>query len=204
MKRSIFALITLVLSIFLIACGEPAGNTANRAANTANTGNAANTANANSAAANPAAAEAEVRKLMDTAQAALAKNDADAMEKIYADNYMLVNTDGTVQNKAERVAALRSGDAKYTAFAYSEPNIRVSPDGMHAVVIAKLAMKGTFRGKPNDGDFRVTQVYSKGKDGQWKQITAQATKVDATAAPAKAAANAPANSAPAANSAANK
>ena len=106
------------------------------------------------------------------------------MEKIYADNYMLVNIDGSVQTKAERLAALRSGDTKYSAFAYSEPNIRITPGGDEAVVIAKLAMKGTMKGKPQDGDYRVTQVYSKTKDG-WKQISAQATKIEAATEPAK-------------------
>ena len=179
MKKIFFASMTLIVASFFIAC-EPAANTGNKPANAP-----ANNANANTAA-NTAAAEAEVKKLMDTAQAALAKNDADAMEKIYADNYMLVNLDGSVQTKAERVAALRSGDAKYTAFSYSEPNIRVNPEGTGAIVIAKLSMKGTMRGKPMDGDYRVTQVYRKMQDGTWKQVTAQATKIEAAAAaPAK-------------------
>ena len=83
---------------------------------------------------------------MDAGQAALSKNDADAMDKIYADNYTLVNTDGSVQTRAERLASLRSGEAKYTSFNYSEPNIRVNPEGNGAVVIAKISMKGTLKG----------------------------------------------------------
>ena len=182
-------LLTLAAALILSACGAPAAN--NTAAN-----NAAKPANgaANNTAAAPAgdtkAAEAEVKKLMDAAQTALAKNDADAMDKIYAENYMLVNLDGSVQTRAERLAALRSGDAKYTAFAYSEPNIRVKPDGTGAIVIAKLSMKGTMRGKAMDGDYRVTQVYAKMPDGTWKQITAQATKIEGGGEPAKPAANA--------------
>src|SRR4051812_39619075 len=123
---------------------------------------------------------------MDDAATALSKNDADAMDKIYNDNYMLVNIDGSVQTKAERLAALRSGAAKYTAFSYSEPNVRVKPDATSAIVIARLTMKGTLNGKSTDGDYRVTQVYGKVADGSWKQMTAQATKIDAATAPAKA------------------
>jgi ketosteroid isomerase-like protein len=44
----------------------------------------------------------------------------------------------------------------------------------------------TFNGKPTDGDYRVTQVYGKMPDGSWKQITAQATKIEGGSAPAKA------------------
>lgn len=196
MKRlSALLFLCAVNAVIFTGCGAPAGNntSANTANKPANTANAANTATA--PAGDTAAAEAEVKKLMDTAQTALAKNDADAMEKIYADNYMLVNLDGSVQTKAERLAALRSGDAKYTAFSYSEPNIRVNPEGTGAVVIAKLAMKGMMKGKAMDGDYRVTQVYSKTKDG-WKQVSAQATKIEGVSAPAKTESNKPTDKKP--------
>ena len=178
MKKNFLVLMALAIStVLMAACGDQGGgNTANKPANAAN--------NANAAAPNNAAVEAEVKKLMDMAAAALAKNDADAMEKIYNDNYMLVNIDGSVQTKAERLASLRSGDAKYTAFSYSDVNVRVKPEGDAAVVIAKLTMKGTLKGKPTDGEYRVTQIYGKTKDG-WKQISAQATKIEAAAEPAK-------------------
>jgi uncharacterized protein (TIGR02246 family) len=171
MKRILIGFMMLIASL-VIACGDQGGN------------KPANNAPANNSAAkpaDPAASQAEIKKLMDTAQAALAKNDADAMEKIYADDYMLVNLDGSVQTKAERLASLRSGEAKYESFSYSDANIRISPGGDDAVAIAKLTMKGTFKGKPTDGDYRVTQVYTKTKDG-WKQMSAQATKIEGGAA----------------------
>lgn len=179
MKKTFLGVMTLFTATIFIACGDQAGNKA---------ANAPANAPANNSAAKPAdntANEADIRKLMDTAQAALGKNDADAMDKIYAENYMLVNVDGSVQTRAERLESLRSGETKYSSFAYSEPNIRINPEGTGAVVIAKLSMKGTAKGKPIDGDYRVTQVYSKTKDG-WKQVTAQATKIEGGAAPAKA------------------
>lgn len=177
MKRNLFVLMTLAAAALFIACGDSgAGNNAGtKPANSA-------ASNANAAApVNPAAAEAEIKKLMDAAATALAKNDADAMDKIYAENYMLVNIDGSTQTRAERLASLRSGDTKYTSFGYSEPNIRVNAEGNGAVAMAKLSMKGTSKGKAIDGDYRVTQVYSKTKDG-WKQVSAQATKIEGGAA----------------------
>ncbi|MGI8813173.1 MAG: nuclear transport factor 2 family protein [Pyrinomonadaceae bacterium] len=162
-----FAVLIAALLIFN-ACGGTATNS--------NTNVTVNTnANMNSAG-STAAAETEIKHLMDTAQTALAKNDADAMDKIYADNYMLVNLDGSVQTRAERLESLRSDDTKYTAFAYDEPNIRVNPEGNGAVAIARITMKGTSKGKPIDGTFRVTQVYSRTKDG-WRQVSAQATAI---------------------------
>ncbi len=163
---------TLIVVAFFTACGDSgAGNAGNKPANTAKATNAA------APAVDIAGAEAEIKKLRETAEAALGKNDADTMEKIYADNYMLVTIDGSVQTRAERLAALRSGDVKYTAFAYGEANTRVNPEGTGAIVIGKLTMKGTSKGKPIDGEYRVTQVYAKTKDG-WKQVGGQATKIE--------------------------
>lgn len=182
MKRIFFTLMALVVASFFIACGGSGANTpANKPANTA--------ANANVATAPPVdtkAAEAEIRKLMDTAQAALPTKDAaDTMEKIYADNYTITNIDGSKQNKEERLKSLRSGETKYTAFAYKDVNIIVTPDGNTATATGKLAMKGTMKGKSLDGDYNITQVFTKTKDG-WKLMSAAATKIDDKA---KAAAN---------------
>ena len=192
-KLFVMILIATSAAALTASCGAPAAN------NTAGNGNANKPANAaNTTTAAPAgdnsAAEAEIKKLMDTVQTALAKNDADAMEKIYADNYMLVNLDGSVQNKAERLASLRSGDTKYSSFTYSEPNFRFNPEGTGVIVIAKLSMKGTAKGKPIDGDYRITQVYRKMPDG-WKQVTAQATKIEGGAESPKAPVNTNANTA---------
>jgi ketosteroid isomerase-like protein len=172
MRRILLILaITSVSTLLFSACTQPGtGNTATNA----NVPNGA-IANTNTAASS-AAAEADIRRLMDTAAAALARNDADAMDKIYGENYMLVNLDGSVENRAQRLNSLRTGDAKYTAFSYDEINIRVNPEGTGAVAIARANIKGTMRGKPIDAYYRVTQVYSKMKDG-WRQVSAQATAI---------------------------
>jgi ketosteroid isomerase-like protein len=193
--NKLFVMISIAMSAVLLtaSCGAPAANNTAGNGNTNKPANAANTTTAAPAGDN-SAAQAEVKKLMDAAEVALAKNDADAMEKIYADTYMLVNLDGSVQNKAERLAALRSGDTKYSSFAYSEPNFRFNAEGTGVIVIAKLSMKGTAKGKPIDGDYRITQVYRKMPDG-WKQITAQATKIEGGAESPKTPANTNTNTA---------
>src|SRR6478672_10320639 len=164
MKIPILIATTLCAAALILAsCGEPAAN--NTASNNSNKG--VNSAAANAAGApagDKASAEAEVRKIIDATQTALGKNDADAMEKIYSDNYMTVNQDGSVQNRAERLAALRSGDVKYDSFAFSDINIRVGRSAEGAITISKLTLKGSFKGKPMDGVYRVTGIYGKMQD----------------------------------------
>ncbi len=188
--RKIFLVWTVLIaaSFLLISCGDQgagnAGNAGNKPANTAN--NAA-------APVDLAAVEAEVKKMVNETAAALAKNDVAALEKLYADNYMLVNLDGSVSTKAERLATLKSGETKFDSFTYDEINVRVRPEGGGAIVIARANAKGVNNGKPiADAGVRVTHVWRKNPSG-WQLVTAQGTTI--TAAAAKPDNKAPANSA---------
>ena len=179
MKKIFFASMMFIIAAFSMACDPGAGNnTANKPANAP-----ANNANA-APAVNTAAIEADLKKMVTDMAASLAKNDADALDKMYADNYMLVNLDGSVQGKADRLASFRSGDTKFESFAYDEVTVRTNPEGTGAVVIARATAKGMNKGKPVASNIRVTQVWSKTKDG-WRQVSGQATPITA-AAPAKA------------------
>lgn len=168
MRKLFLGLSMLIAASFLTAC-DPAANSnmANKPANAAN--NAA-------PAANSAAVESEIKKLVNETAAALAKNDAAALEKLYSDNYMLVNLDGSVQNKSERLASIKSGDTKFDSFAYDEINVRSNPEGTGAVVIARATATGMNKGKKIEGTIRVTQVWSKTKDG-WRQVSGHATQI---------------------------
>ncbi len=158
----------LIAASFLTACDPAANsNSANKPANAAN--NAA-------PAANSAALETEVKKLVNDTAAALAKNDTAALEKIYSDNYMLVNLDGSVQNRTDRLASLKSGDTKFDSFAYDEINVRTNPEGTGAVVIARATATGMNKGKKIEGTIRVTHVWSKTKDG-WRMVSGHATQI---------------------------
>ena len=182
MKKLFLTILMLVGASFMFtSCGAPAANNAGNAGN--KPANAANTATA--PATDHTADEAAVKKVLTDISTSLSKNDADAMDKIYGDNYMLVNIDGSVQNKAERLASMRSGEVKYESFAYDDSNFRFNPEGTGAIAITRTTMKGTFKGKPMDGTYRGTLVFSKTKDG-WKLVSAQASKIEAGAEPAKA------------------
>lgn len=180
MKKLFLVPMTFVVMSFFAACGGESG-----AGNTSKAANAA-PSNANSAAAAPAdpkAAEAEVRKVMEAIKAGLSSNNADAMDKVYADNYTFVGNDGTMMTKAERLAALRSGELKYTSFNYTEDKITVAADGNSAVGIFTISAKGMMKGKPMDGDTRTTGVFAKTKDG-WKLASASNVKIEGGAAKA--------------------
>ena len=161
-----------MLAVALLAWGcdsAPSNNAGNKPMNTANNA-------APAPAANSAAVESEIKKLITETAAALAKNDVTVLDRMYADNYMLVNLDGSVQNKTDRLASIKSGDTKFDSFAYDEVSVRSNPEGTGAVSIARATASGTNKGKKVEGTIRVTQVWSKSASG-WKQVSGHATQI---------------------------
>ena len=176
--RKIFLTISMLIaaSFVFTSCGAPAAN---------NTGNKpANNANTAAPAADAAAIETEIKKMAGEMSATMAKNDVATIEKFFADNYMFVNQDGTVSTKAQRMEAIKSGSSKLESLAYDEMSVRNNPEGTGAILICRATVQGMNMGKPTDGQYRFTQVWSKSKDG-WKLVSGQITLI-AAAAPAKA------------------
>jgi len=178
MKHLILATVLSLVTAFLVSgCGAPAannaasGNSANKSANNANT--------ATVPAADSAAIAADLKKMVTDYAASTAKNDVAAYDKTTTDNFMFVSNDGSVQTKAERISTMRSGATKYETLTYDDIDVRVNPEGNGAVVIAKATVKGTNNSKPVDATVRVTQVWSKTKDG-WKMASLHATNITAS------------------------
>ena len=185
MSRIIPAFALSLAALLLMSCGEPAANNAaNKPANAANNA-AANTTTSS------ASADADIKKLMGEIAAALAKNDADAVSKFYADDYHLVTPQGVDQNKTDRIADMKSGATKFDSFAYENINVRTYGDT--AVAIATVKAKGVVSNQPRTSDMIATLVFRKMGDG-WKVVSGQATPVTAAAA-AKPDEKAPANTA---------
>ena len=180
MTRIILSITMLIAaSVVFISCDAPAGN--NAAANNSNkAANAANTASAPA----PAAVEAEVKKVMDDFTAALNKGDAAALDKMYADDYSLVDQDGVMQTKASRVEAIKSGKIKFEGIAFNELKIRTHPNGDGAVVTGRVSGKNIVDGKSGERNSMVTWVVRK-SGGAWQFINAQITDIKGGAAPAK-------------------
>lgn len=177
MRRILLTTMTLIVASFFVAC-DPAANTGNKPANApANNANAAPAANA-------AAIETDLKKLANDMSAAQVKGDAEALNKMWADNYVFVGPDGSVATKAQRLDSMKSGDTKIESLAYDEMSVRSNAEGTGAILIGRATVKGVNLGKPANGQFRMTQVWSKTKDG-WRLASGQVTAITA-AAPATA------------------
>lgn len=153
MRKLMPTLALLAASVLTVSsCGD-AGTNVNKAANNTNAATA------------PAAAvsDADVRKLLNDLQAALAKNDTAALEKIYAEDYTFVSAEGAVQTRAERLESMKSGQTKIESITFSDPKIKIFGDA--AVVISTINVKGTTNGKDTSGTGVSSIVFAKTKDG---------------------------------------
>ena len=180
MRKILFLMVMLAVASLSSACDQgAANNAANKPANAAN--NTANTAA--KPAADSAAIETDIKKAINDMAASLQKNDADAIQKLYTDNYMFVGPEGQLATGAQRIASMKSGDTKYDSITYDEVTVRSNAEGNGAVSISRATVKGKNLGKPVDGQYRVTHVWSKTKDG-WRLASGQTTPIAAGAAAA--------------------
>ena len=106
-------------------------------------------------------------------QAAVKANDAAAMAKILADDFILVIGNGSVSTKADLLKEAEDRIREYTHQEDSEQTVRVWGDT--AVVTAKLWMQGTRKdGTPFDYQLWFSDTYVRTKDG-WRYVFGQAS-----------------------------
>ena len=105
-------------------------------------------------------------------QAAVKANDAATMDRILADDFILVTGRGTVHNKAELLKDARDKKSTYEHQEDNEQTVRIWGDT--AVVTAKLWEKGTSDGKPFDYTLWFSDTYVRTPTG-WRYVFGQAS-----------------------------
>ena len=119
--------------------------------------------------------DAEVVAALDTEyQAAVARNDADTMDKILADDFVLVLGNGTVYTKADLIKEARAKSIQYEQQVEIDNSQKVRVWGDTAVVTAKLWLKGTQGDKSFDRKLWFSDTYVRTKNG-WKYVFGQAS-----------------------------
>jgi ketosteroid isomerase-like protein len=105
---------------------------------------------------------------------ALVANDADAVGRLLADDWVVVSTHGGMADRAGFLEAIRSGNFTRKTMDLSEPRVKIY--GNVAVVTARVKVAGTFVGKPFDGLERQTDVLI-WQDGGWKSVLTQESEL---------------------------
>jgi ketosteroid isomerase-like protein len=116
--------------------------------------------------------EAEIAQLDTDYQAAVERNDAETMDRILADDFILVGGLGKTYTKADLLEEARSGRVVYEFQRDTEQTVRVWGDT--AVITALLAAKGTDDGEPFDYKLWFSDTYVKTAGG-WRYVFGQAS-----------------------------
>jgi ketosteroid isomerase-like protein len=105
-------------------------------------------------------------------QAAVKNNDAATMDRILADDLVVVIGSGKIYTKADLLQMARTGRVHYEHQEDSDQVVRVWGDT--AVVTAKLWMKGADQGKPFDYHIWFSDTYVRTAVG-WRYVHGQAS-----------------------------
>ena len=105
-------------------------------------------------------------------QAAVKNNDAATMDRILADDFVVVVGSGKVYTKADLLQMARTRKVQYEHQEDSDQTVRVWGDT--AVVTAKLWLKGVDEGKPFDWQVWFSDTYVRTPSG-WRYVHGQAS-----------------------------
>jgi len=123
----------------------------------------------------PAADDAAAVAALDTQfQAAVKANDADTIDRIMADDQILVTGRGHTFDKADALAEARQKQTVYEHQEEAEGTQKVRVWGDTAAVTALLWIKGVRDGKPIDYRLWFSDIYVRTQNG-WKYAFGQAS-----------------------------
>jgi ketosteroid isomerase-like protein len=88
--------------------------------------------------------------------------DADALEPLLADDFLLVGPLGFMLDKTPYLGSRRSGDLRHESLAWEDIRVRAYDNA--AVTVGSLTQRSTYQGRDASGRFRVTQVAVRDSD----------------------------------------
>ena len=128
---------------------------------------------ANPAGAQNAAAEKEVAQLFNTLNDANIKKDRPTIERLTADDFIYIHSNGSVTNRAQEIAETMGAGTTWTNSKIDDLRVRVYGDV--AIVTGLNTLTGSAKGYVTGGR-RFTDVWVR-RNGQWKTVGGQSTVV---------------------------
>ena len=116
--------------------------------------------------------EALIAALDTEYQAAVKNNDAITMDRILADDFVLVTGRGKIYNKTDLLETARNKDIVYEQQEDTQQTVRVWGDT--AVITALLWQKGIYQGVPFDDHLWFSDTYVRMPEG-WRYVFGQAS-----------------------------
>lgn len=116
----------------------------------------------------------EIEALEEQWRQAIVTNNVSEMDHLLADDYVGITSNGTIETKAQALAARRAGTMRITRLDLSDVHVRVYGDT--AVVTSVADLVGTNGASDISGKYRYTRVYNR-RLGQWKIVSFEASRI---------------------------
>jgi len=121
--------------------------------------------------------EEELLKLENEFARAVASNDADALDRLLADDWIIVEPDGGMIDKARFLGVIRSGALSHESM--ENTDLRVRAYRNTALVTGLTTSKGKFMGQDFTSCERATDIFVKQAD-RWQCVFTQLTRFTKT------------------------
>lgn len=116
----------------------------------------------------------EIETLEDQWRQATVNNNIGEMNRLLADDYVGITSNGTVENKQQALAQRSAGTIRITRLDITDTHVRVYGDT--AVVTSQAQLEGTNGTSDIGGQYRYTRVYNR-RMGQWKIVSFEASRM---------------------------
>ena len=126
------------------------------------------------AAAQPAALPADLARAAHDYERAQIEGDRPALERLIADDFQLVGSDGSRVGKAEHIAEFTAEGFDLDPVTVREPVAHVWADG--AALGGTVDLSGTSDGRAFSVTLRYVDVWAR-RDGRWVVVYGQANRV---------------------------
>ena len=115
----------------------------------------------------------ELLKLENDFARAITNNDADAVAGFLADDWIIVDPDGGLTDKARFLGVIKSGALSHELMESADWRVRLY--GNTAVVTGLTTTKGKFMGQDFSSCERATDIFVK-QNGRWQCVFTQLTR----------------------------
>ena len=117
--------------------------------------------------------EEELLKLEKEFAQAVVKNDAEAIRQFLADDWVIIDADGGIIEKARFLGVVESGALTHEMMESDDVEVRIYGDS--AVVSGLTRTKGKFMGQDFSTQERPTDVFVM-QNGRWQCVFSQLTR----------------------------
>ncbi len=117
--------------------------------------------------------QAELLKLEKEFAQAIVKNDAEAIGRFLADDWIIIDPDGDVIGKSRFLEVIKSGALTHEVMESNDVRVRIY--GNTAVLTALTTTKGKYSGQDFTTQERATDVFVK-QNGRWQFVFSQLTR----------------------------